>query len=290
MLGFDDYADISTRLQDILAGETHVPHVPSDRRRLLPLAPADRAQQPRPARPDLPDGVAPASGPRPVRMRLGDGPTAALKLASGCDRRCTFCAIPTFRGSFVSRRPHEVLTEAALAGRAGRPRAGPGQRELHVVRQGPRRPAAARDAAAGAGRGRRHRAGPGELPAAGRDAARPDRGDDRDAGCAAVLRPVLPARQRPGAAPDAPVRRHRALPRALLDHPGGGTDRRHPVQRDRGLPRGDRGRPRRARAVPGRCPPRRRRGLRLLGRGRHGGGDPRRPAGRRRGPRPGRRG
>ena len=35
-----------------------------------------------------------------------------LKLASGCDRRCTFCAIPTFRGSFVSRRPSDVLAEA----------------------------------------------------------------------------------------------------------------------------------------------------------------------------------
>ena len=29
-----------------------------------------------PARPDLPDGVAPASGPQPLRMRLGDGPAA----------------------------------------------------------------------------------------------------------------------------------------------------------------------------------------------------------------------
>ncbi len=37
---------------------------------------------------------------------------APLKLASGCDRRCTFCAIPTFRGSFVSRRPTDVLDEA----------------------------------------------------------------------------------------------------------------------------------------------------------------------------------
>jgi MiaB/RimO family radical SAM methylthiotransferase len=33
-------------------------------------------------------------------------------LASGCDRRCTFCAIPAFRGAFLSRRPSEVLTEA----------------------------------------------------------------------------------------------------------------------------------------------------------------------------------
>jgi MiaB/RimO family radical SAM methylthiotransferase len=37
---------------------------------------------------------------------------APLKLASGCDRRCAFCAIPAFRGAFVSRRPTEVLGEA----------------------------------------------------------------------------------------------------------------------------------------------------------------------------------
>jgi ribosomal protein S12 methylthiotransferase len=119
VLSFDDYADISGRLQAILAGETHVPHVPRDRRTLLPLAPADRAAATAGlpvvdvSRPDLPEGLAPAAGPRPVRMRLGDGPTGALKLASGCDRRCTFCAIPAFRGAFVSRRPPELLAEAA---------------------------------------------------------------------------------------------------------------------------------------------------------------------------------
>jgi MiaB/RimO family radical SAM methylthiotransferase len=37
---------------------------------------------------------------------------APLKIASGCDRRCSFCAIPSFRGSFVSRRPHDLLKEA----------------------------------------------------------------------------------------------------------------------------------------------------------------------------------
>ena len=47
-----------------------------------------------------------------VRRRLGDGPSAPLKLASGCDRRCAFCAIPAFRGSFVSRRPSDLLDEA----------------------------------------------------------------------------------------------------------------------------------------------------------------------------------
>jgi MiaB/RimO family radical SAM methylthiotransferase len=62
--------------------------------------------------PDLPLEIAPASGPRAVRRRLNPGPMAPLKIASGCDRRCTFCAIPSFRGSFVSRQPHEVVGEA----------------------------------------------------------------------------------------------------------------------------------------------------------------------------------
>jgi MiaB/RimO family radical SAM methylthiotransferase len=57
-------------------------------------------------------GAAPSSGPRAVRRRLDGGPVAPLKLASGCDRRCSFCAIPSFRGSFVSRRPTDVVGEA----------------------------------------------------------------------------------------------------------------------------------------------------------------------------------
>ncbi|ARQ68154.1 MiaB/RimO family radical SAM methylthiotransferase [Streptomyces marincola] len=123
VLGFDDYADISARLTTILSGGGHAPHVPRDRRKLLPLTPADR-QGSEVALPghggitDLPAGVAPASGPRaPLRRRLGGGPVASVKLASGCDRRCTFCAIPSFRGSFISRRPADVLGEARwLAG------------------------------------------------------------------------------------------------------------------------------------------------------------------------------
>ena len=111
VLGFDDYPDISARLHGVLNGAPHRPHTPRDRRTLLPIAPADRPSAVI-SRPDLPDGVAPATGPRPLRMRLGDGPTAPLKLASGCDRRCSFCAIPTFRGSFVSRPTAELLAEA----------------------------------------------------------------------------------------------------------------------------------------------------------------------------------
>lgn len=240
VLSFDDYADISDRLQSILSGTKHQPHVPRDRRKLLPLAPAARASATDVAIPGHGDHIptalkgrttpattptapgdtsapgassastpaasasavgtssasapavgtsststpsagtpsasasaartsaagassastaavgdgaasaralggpstsarehsaetlatdgpeagrelkieapdlqaAPASGPRVVRRRLDGGPMAPLKLASGCDRRCAFCAIPMFRGAFVSRRPTEVLGEA----------------------------------------------------------------------------------------------------------------------------------------------------------------------------------
>jgi ribosomal protein S12 methylthiotransferase RimO len=122
VLGFDDYPGIADRLRAILAGERQHPHTPRDRRRLLPIAPAARDASSvvvpghTVAAPDLPAGAAPASGPRPVRRRLDGGPMAPLKLASGCDRRCTFCAIPSFRGSFVSRRPADVLAEARWLG------------------------------------------------------------------------------------------------------------------------------------------------------------------------------
>ncbi len=120
VLGFDDYPDIADRLRGILAGDHHVPHVPQDRRKLLPISPADRDADRAGvvvpghtiAAPDLPADLAPDAGPRAVRRRLDGGPMAPLKLASGCDRRCSFCAIPSFRGSFVSRRPSDVLGEA----------------------------------------------------------------------------------------------------------------------------------------------------------------------------------
>ncbi|MFE9571527.1 30S ribosomal protein S12 methylthiotransferase RimO [Streptomyces sp. NPDC006692] len=122
VLGFDDYADISDRLQTILNGGIHASHTPRDRRKLLPISPAERQAAPDVALPghaqdtapeDLPEGLAPASGPRaPLRRRLDTSPVASVKLASGCDRRCSFCAIPSFRGSFISRRPSDVVGEA----------------------------------------------------------------------------------------------------------------------------------------------------------------------------------
>lgn len=111
VLGFDDYPDIGERLRAIVAGEQHVPHAPRDRRRLLPIAPADRPAAATPI-PGHGDGQEPAGWAPPIlRRRLDGSPVAPVKLASGCDRRCAFCAIPSFRGSFVSRSPVEVLAE-----------------------------------------------------------------------------------------------------------------------------------------------------------------------------------
>ncbi|GLY30259.1 ribosomal protein S12 methylthiotransferase RimO [Kineosporia sp. NBRC 101731] len=121
VLGFDSYADLSSHLDAILHGEKPKSHVPVDRRTLLPLTPSARSAA-NVAVPghssdpviidDLPTGLAPVSGPRVIRRRLDGRPWSPLKLASGCDRRCTFCAIPAFRGAFLSRRPAEVVNEA----------------------------------------------------------------------------------------------------------------------------------------------------------------------------------
>lgn len=101
VLGFDSYPHITDRLDDILAGRPVAPHHPTDRRTLLPITPAERpaAKQ--------------TSGWQPpmLRHRLDNSPVAPVKLASGCDRRCTFCAIPTFRGSFVSRPADDICAE-----------------------------------------------------------------------------------------------------------------------------------------------------------------------------------
>ena len=161
ILSFDDYADIGARLDDVLAGRRRPAHIARDRRTLLPVTPADR--QPRPAAPSTGRAAstsragstspaastsraastssvastspaaevgpaAPWTGPggSVFRRRLSAGVVAPLKIASGCDRRCSFCAIPSFRGAFVSRRPPEILAEARWL-------AGQGVRELVLV-------------------------------------------------------------------------------------------------------------------------------------------------------------
>jgi ribosomal protein S12 methylthiotransferase RimO len=112
VLSFDDYGEIGARLDDVLAGRKRPAHVARDRRTLLPITPAERQPAQRPAPAEAP--AAPWTGPGGgvFRRRLSGGVVAPLKIASGCDRRCSFCAIPSFRGAFVSRRPPEILAEA----------------------------------------------------------------------------------------------------------------------------------------------------------------------------------
>ena len=109
VLGFDSYADMSSHLQAVLDGAPVPSHTPGDRRRLLPVSPVQRQQPAALLDVGIPGH---AGGPAVLRKRLDTSPIAPLKLASGCDRRCTFCAIPSFRGAFVSRRPADVLAEA----------------------------------------------------------------------------------------------------------------------------------------------------------------------------------
>ena len=186
VLGFDAYPEIGARLADVLAGRAVPAHRPQDRRRLLPISPADRpaaalavpghasvadpGRAPAPGSPrrgagagaeqvrsgaldgavgpgsprrgagaaagpsrtgalDGPVGPGSAAGgagpgvsgwtPPMLRRRLDDGPVAPVKLASGCDRRCSFCAIPSFRGAFVSRPPEDLLAEAGWLAATG---------------------------------------------------------------------------------------------------------------------------------------------------------------------------
>ncbi len=112
VLGFDAYTDIADRLRGILDGEQQISHVPRDRRKLLPLSPAQR--------PAAAEEVAiPGHEWLQRRRRLTDAPWSSLKIASGCDRRCAFCAIPSFRGSFVSRPVEELVAEARWLAQEG---------------------------------------------------------------------------------------------------------------------------------------------------------------------------
>lgn len=98
ILGFDDYKEISNRLNTILSGGHVAAPTPRDRRELLPISPVERR--------------AVVESEEFARKRLNNSPLAPLKIASGCDRKCAFCAIPQFRGAYISRRPTQVINEA----------------------------------------------------------------------------------------------------------------------------------------------------------------------------------
>ncbi len=132
VLGFDSYAALSDHLDTLLSGGRVPSHTPADRRRLLPRTPAARpaagAQVAVPGHSPIGAGDRPvgtggglaAYRPEPgsdrpappARVLLHRRPWAPLKIASGCDRRCAFCAIPAFRGAFLSRPAADLIAEA----------------------------------------------------------------------------------------------------------------------------------------------------------------------------------
>jgi ribosomal protein S12 methylthiotransferase len=62
------------------------------------------------------------------RLLTGPGHSAYVKIAEGCDRVCSFCAIPGIRGRFQSRRLDSLVAEARALAAAG-------VRELNLVAQ-----------------------------------------------------------------------------------------------------------------------------------------------------------
>jgi ribosomal protein S12 methylthiotransferase len=62
------------------------------------------------------------------RLRITPAHFAYLKISEGCDRLCTFCAIPKMRGKHVSKAHEEIIEEA-------RELASDGVRELNIVAQ-----------------------------------------------------------------------------------------------------------------------------------------------------------
>ncbi|NLG53574.1 MAG: 30S ribosomal protein S12 methylthiotransferase RimO [Clostridiales bacterium] len=73
---------------------------------------------------DDPD-TAPIDG---SRILSTPGYTAYIKIAEGCDNRCSYCVIPSLRGRYRSRRMEDILEEAKGL-------AGLGVRELIVIAQ-----------------------------------------------------------------------------------------------------------------------------------------------------------
>jgi len=62
------------------------------------------------------------------RILSGPGHYAYLKISEGCDRTCSFCAIPLIRGRYVSRPMNEIIEEAAAL-------ANKGVKELLIIAQ-----------------------------------------------------------------------------------------------------------------------------------------------------------
>ena len=180
MLSFDDYPDISARLAAVIAGErpaAHTPARPAEAAAGHPGGPPRRRHLRARARARGRRRHTPAHLRTVLRHRLDTGPGRPAEAGQRLRPAVRFCAIPRVPRRVRLPYAGRAARRGGVAGPRRGPGAGAGQRELHLLRQGPGRPAGAGEAAAAAGRGRRHRPGAGELPAAGGDPAGPGGGD-----------------------------------------------------------------------------------------------------------------
>ncbi|HEX2026504.1 MAG TPA: 30S ribosomal protein S12 methylthiotransferase RimO [Nitriliruptorales bacterium] len=117
VVGFGAYPRLPSIVGDLLAGRL-APRFqgsrPASVGHALPLHPVGGGSRRGYLEQDVLDRI-PPTGPRfdPPRTSAAARPWAYLKIASGCDRTCTFCAIPSWRGRFRSRPLDEILREAA---------------------------------------------------------------------------------------------------------------------------------------------------------------------------------
>lgn len=63
-----------------------------------------------------------------TRMLSGKPWMAYLRIADGCDNRCSFCAIPLIRGNYISREMNDILSEACELAKMG-------VKELNIIAQ-----------------------------------------------------------------------------------------------------------------------------------------------------------
>lgn len=68
------------------------------------------------------------SGPPGLRYRPESRPWAYVRVAEGCRRRCTYCAIPSMRGPLVSRPLEDIVKEVEFLSAAG-------VREVNLIAQ-----------------------------------------------------------------------------------------------------------------------------------------------------------
>jgi ribosomal protein S12 methylthiotransferase len=114
---------------DAVLGTGDVPEIvgaiENTRRGVIPLKLVGQAQSPKPKAQSLPTYLYDADSPRVFATPRH---FAYVKVAEGCDYKCSFCIIPTLRGHYRSRPVDEIVREAhALAAR--------GIREIILISQ-----------------------------------------------------------------------------------------------------------------------------------------------------------